>query len=238
MKRRASYKVHVCLCPPYRHPERWSIPDPESPKMSPLIVSEKRILTIGSIVRLPLLGTNALERTAEFIHNAVHKIIHGLEPSSCEYYDRSWCVPMRKNSLPQPRRSTALYNGAPPRLSSRNPPMADVPNNEQDAANNAIQREQDPNASDTTTDQSSALIQSASISRNISTTTNVITTEIRRRYLERQRSLDSLLTEALRISNEALTEMRRGSDQQVDASTTRLSRLSSRDYSSDHDGDE
>jgi hypothetical protein len=132
-------------------------------------------------------------------------------------------------------------NDAPSRLSSRNRSLSDNPNNERSMSRNEIQRAQDSNTTDTRTDQPSAFAQNALIYQNTDTISNTsaysIRLEVRRRYLERQRSLDSLLTEALRISEEALAEMRCGSElQQAVTSTTQISRHSSHNNSSDNDG--
>ena len=144
---------------------------------------------------------------------------------------------MSKKTIPQPDRNTTPQNGAPPRISPRN--SADSSNRERNNSQDEIQLGQDPNATAALSSQFNALTQNPLMPQSTGISTNRIvcsnSSEIRRLCLERQRSLDSLLTEALRISQEALTEMRRGSDPHTETLQTRYSRQSSHNTSSDND---
>jgi hypothetical protein len=134
---------------------------------------------------------------------------------------------MRKENLPQPRGRTTAQNDASEMSSSQN-----SRNNEQDNAYDSTQLEQENNATATTTDHSNALIPSLLISQIHSRTNNCaedyISLEMRRQHEEQRRiSLDSFLTEAIRISEEALAEMRYRSNMQATTSNAQQSSNSS-----------
>jgi hypothetical protein len=143
---------------------------------------------------------------------------------------------MSKKSSPQSERNTTTQNDTPPRLTLQNPSMSDNPNSESDNSSNIVQRELDSNPAPTATTNSSSLTQASLISQTLVTTTNrTVSLETRQRLLERQRSLDSLLTEALRISEQALTELRRRNEYQRATTVTLYSRQSSYNNGSDDD---
>lgn len=144
---------------------------------------------------------------------------------------------MSKKSSPQSGRNTTTQNDTPPRSLPQTPSTSDDPNSESDSLLQIAQREIHSNPTTTTNDSSSSVTETSRISYDVVSTASstVISLERRQRLLERQRSLDSLLTEALRISEQALTDMRRRNEQQRETSVTWYLRQTSYTNGSDDD---
>jgi hypothetical protein len=145
---------------------------------------------------------------------------------------------MNKESNLQPNGNSAASNDVSQRQSSQNSPsVSDDSNNEQGISQRG--QVQEPNVTtDSTADRWDTLLQCSLISQNDLSSTNIERNrfEMGRRNVELDRSLHSFITEAIQISEEALTEMRGQSDQQVVSSTTQISRQES--FGSDIDRDE
>jgi hypothetical protein len=144
---------------------------------------------------------------------------------------------MNKEGNSQPNGNSAAPNDGLQRQSSRkSPSVSDDSNNEQGISQRG--QVQEPNVTtDSTADRWDTLLQCSLISHNDLSSTNIERNrfEMGRRNVELDRSLDSFISEAIQISEEALAEMRGQNDQQAVSSTTQISRQAS--FGSDIDGD-